>query len=181
MKKLAMIFTAMMVITFIGCSKEGPKGPEGPQGAQGAKGDKGDPGTANVLSKTYQASEITWTSATEFAVNHKRGTINIPKLTKDIADNGTVLVYAGLLFENTTWTALPTSFTESGQVRYWGFGYKTGTITIRYSNSANTMPGNPTIPFKVVLIPGNPMGRKAAPDIDYNNWEAVRDYYKLSD
>lgn len=184
MKRLLLFVLAATMMVFLSqCSKEGPQGPAGAQGTAGPKGDKGDKGdvgAANVMSKTFQAADISWSSTTIFGTNYKVATLNIPQLTSSIVDNGIVMVYGAFLFGE-PWTALPVSIFESGVTRYFFFSVKTGSVVLRYSQSNNVSPGSPSVAFKVVIVPGNNIARLASPSMDYSDYKAVCEYYGIGE
>ncbi len=191
MKKLSLFcLLGLGIFAFTACTKEGPVGPQGPQGAQGAQGAQGNAGTpgaqgpqgpqgnANVYSKTIALASITWTPTALYGTNYLTTSFSIPEIDADIVNNGAVLVYGGFNYAE-PWTALPLTYLEGTKTSYWAFGVKIGGVTIRYSNSANTTPGTPAIPFKVVLIRGNALGRMAG--VDFRNYEEVKRVFRLKD
>ena len=159
MKKIFPLFVAVLpLITFQYCKK----------------GDPGPEGNANVLSKTFSPANITWNSVTEFGTNYKVADLDIPQITDDIITNGAVLVYAGLLFSEQTWTALPVSFSENGVTKLWTFGVKAGAVRLRYSQSNNITPSSPTIAFKVVYMTGKAVSLAKRKGINLSNYTGVQ-------
>lgn len=173
----------MATATFTSC-KKGDVGPQGPQGEQGPKGDKGDKGaagTANVFSKTFASSAITWTNFTEYSTNYKIADLSIPQITSAIATGGAVFVYAGFFLSGQTWTALPASWLELGVTKYFSFGVKTGGVRLRYSLSNNSVPAAPAISIKVVFMTATTVSLAKQKNIDLANYAAVKDAFRLND
>ena len=82
------LFTIMVVLVFLGCTKQGPAGATGPQGLPGATGpagpggSKGDTGTANVIYSNWDSS-----------FSGTTGEWVVPQITTGILDSGVILVY----------------------------------------------------------------------------------------
>lgn len=146
-----------------GCKKEGPPGPAG---------------NANVTSRTFYVSSWSWDSPNYYA------DFNVPELTADNINSAAVLVY----FRTTsgTWYAVPyTQYTSSSDY-HMGFITVAGTVEVTwfYDNplSSGSDPNafyGTTVYYKVVVIP--PAERKANPNLDLNNYEAVKAAFHLKD
>ncbi len=107
------IIAVALTTTILSCKKAGtgPIGPQGEQGLQGqqgadgkdgtdgSKGDKGDAGTANVIYSDWMNTSLWIASTTSTGVGKKTYyfDISVPKLSEEILDKGTVLVYAKFL------------------------------------------------------------------------------------
>ncbi|RAV27467.1 hypothetical protein [Sinomicrobium soli] len=184
------------------CSPEdGKDGIDGINGEQGIQGEPGQDGNANVVSRTFRFSQITWTRTTLFGTNYAVANLDIPEITRDIIDNGVVMVYGGF-FWGQPWSALPISYNETGKTVNFSYGIATGGVTLRMHYADNDSPTFPGIPFRVVVIEGN-----AATDgdenrisnnnggdakesvyreleqagVDINNYNAIAKYYNLQD
>jgi hypothetical protein len=173
MKKI--LSTAFILVSFslmiIGCT-----GPTGPQG------------NANVQSDNITVSNSNWTLTTsspwEYSV-----TINDPKITQDIVDNGMVLVY--ISNGSGGWQLLPTiGYTTgtSGGYIYdleWKYSpvYSTGAVTIWYyivTDPTTWVPNNPGAQtFKIVAVAG--LTKASYPNVDWNNYNEVKQALHLQD
>ncbi|WP_143053918.1 collagen-like protein [Parapedobacter koreensis] len=156
----------------------GAQGATGPRGPQGPKGDKGDPGNANVKSRTFTASQITWRNTTLFGTNYVTASLDIPEITAAIVNNGIVMVYGGF-FWGEPWSALPVSYFESGRTVNFSYGVKTGGVTLRMHYSTNTAPTAPGIQFKVVVVEGQAMEAARLQQIPFENYDKVATFFGL--
>jgi len=180
-----LLFFLWIMGSFTACKKgdvgpQGPQGIQGEQGEKGAKGDKGSTGNANVITRTFAASKITWSSTVTFSTNYVVATLSVPEITADIVNNGAVMVYGGFFWES-PWSALPLSFFELGKTNHYTYGIKTGTVTLRVHNSSNTAPSAPGIPFRVVVIAGKAATAAKNNQIDLNNYQTVKQFFKLEE
>ena len=140
-----MFFAFLLLVVSASC-KKGDTGPQGPPGP---------PNNANVISKTFQPSSITWTTTIMYGTNYRVADLAIADITAAVLDSGAVSVYGGFSFTGTPWSALPFSYLENNITNYFSFGLKVGAVTVRWSKSTNTDPGIPSIPFRVVVIKGS--------------------------
>lgn len=148
------------------CAKDGKTGPAGPAGANGANGN------ANVVSSTITSSNWSYVSPSwEIAFSY-------PAITQDIIDKGAVLVY---LKNGTSYSQLPLTFFQSAS-------YSTalevsnylGGVKIFWTDSDLTQPTNPgSWTFKIVVIAAS--GRAANPNVNYNDYNAVKKAFNLQD
>lgn len=159
-EKTLIVLLLTAISLFVGCTKDGPAD------------------DANVMTKTFQPADISWSSTSNYGTNYKVATLNIPQLTSSIVDNGIVLVYGGVRFGE-SWTALPYPFFEWGVTKFLSFSVETGSVVLRYSQSNNVTPDSPSIAFKVVIVPGNNIPRPASPSLDYTDYKAVCEYYGI--
>lgn len=167
MKKIVqtcvIILFASATVVMNGCKKEGPAGP---------------PGNANVTARTFSATSWSWSSPYYYA------NFSVPELTSANAGSAAVMVY----FHTTSnsWLALPYSQYNSPYNYYMGFSSAAGLVQVTwvydYSLSSgddpNTYYGS-NVQYKVVIIP--PAERKANPDLDLTDYNAVKEAYHLED
>lgn len=107
MKQIAFIFKcfflASALILSVSCSAEdGMDGEVGAQGPAGPAGQDGADGNANVTSVIINNVNLT----------AGQNTINVPELTRDIANNGLVQVY--IQGGEDVWLALPLTLLQQG-------------------------------------------------------------------
>lgn len=160
-KKLFSIL-AVALLVFSSCKKEVP----GPAGADGKDG------TANVTSSTISIS--TWAlSGVVYSA-----TLSIGAITQDVMSNGAVLFY--ISDGGNGWIAMPYSFYMSGyQSMYYADWYLGGAV-IYNKNSNLATPAYPgTRIFKIVTIGG--AARLAYPDLDWNDYNTVKETFNLKD
>jgi len=175
------IILCMTALAFTACRPEdGKDGINGQDGTPGAQGPVGQDGNANVVSKTFTATQISWTDKTIYGTNYKVATLNMPEITQNIIDNGAVLVYGGFFWES-PWSALPISFFETGKTSYYTYGIATGKVTLRVHNSTNAVPSTPGIPFRVVVIEGKAAGKARSNGVNLNDYEQTKAYFNLKE
>ncbi|MEM7657043.1 MAG: collagen-like protein [Bacteroidota bacterium] len=148
---------------------EGPRGPEGSQGPQGQAGADGLPGTpgtdgnANVTTYLFNVAESNYYfDGTWWQVD-----LSVPAITKDIEDNGMVMVY---LRRGGYWRALPFVFVNSGYSDSVLAMHRQGQVRIRLVSSRDN-PLKYAGLFKVVVVEGNPGKREL--DLNWDNYEEV--------
>lgn len=155
-------FLAVILVTVVGlgCKKEGPPGPAGKDG------------NANVVSSTVTVSNWTYNSPSW------EGLISYGAITQEIIDRGAVLVYVNT---GNSWLQLPATFYQSASysstILVANF---TGGVAITFTDSDLVQPANPgPLTFKIVVIA--PSQRIANPDLDYTNYEEVKNRFHLND
>jgi hypothetical protein len=162
MKKIYVMALLSTVILINGCKKEGPAGPAGKDG------------NANVQSSTITFSTWNWDAVNKFEYSD----FTWSAITPAIANTGTVLVY---LSTSAGWTPLPrtiypsTTYSESQR-----YTYKTGAFTIVVQDSDLTPPAAlGTWTIKVLAIESRVMLNNS--DVDWANYEKVKERFKLKD
>ncbi|NGM89782.1 hypothetical protein G5B35_21005, partial [Parapusillimonas sp. SGNA-6] len=83
MKKLLVLL--MLVLSLASC-KKGEIGPEGPAGPAG---------NANVVSKIFLPANITWRQTTLYGTNYVTASLDLPEITDEVLNGGSVQVYGG--------------------------------------------------------------------------------------
>lgn len=201
-----MLFKNLIVLLVVGmslgaCKKDaGPIGPEGPKGEAGAPGAKGDPGTAGgkgdkgdtgatgAKGDTGTANVIfsNWLPIPEKPFDrggyYKEYSISAPRITQEIFNSGTVIVYARSGGSASTFQ-LPYSFynTYSCRTRIaqgWIFyeeEWVSGTVNSAWANREKT---DYFTHIRYVIIPGG-VNASANLGVDFNNYESVKAYYNL--
>lgn len=191
-------FTVLLAISvFFTCCKKGdtgpagatgPAGPAGAAGAAGTPGAKGDPGTANVIYSAWLDVGYGMDTIQNGAIIDTIyiGTIAATKLTSAILNTGEIKVYLNL--GNATdqhVVSLPHTDLVLSGVR------KTATITPHFFLSeidllSNVNAGTLTDgtlkyrQYRYVLIPGGVTARMTQ-KVDFDNYQQVKDYYKIPD
>ena len=164
--KMLSMFALACGLLFTNCAKDGATGPAGPAGPAGANGN------ANVVSSTITSSNWTYNSPSWEI------TFTYPAITQDIIDKGAVLVY---LKNGTAYTQLPLTFYQSSS-------YSTslevsnflGGVKIFWTDSDLTQPINPgSWTFKIVVIAAS--GKMANPNVNYKDYNAVKQAFNLQD
>ncbi len=143
----------------------GEAGPAGPAGPAGATGPQGPVGNANVIqisyaSRVHSGSELSYT---------------LTGITIDQVASSAFFCYvrvAGF------WYALPGNATSS-------FSYRTftrATGTSQFFINRLTGSGNQTFEStRIVIIPANDLRNGRLTSLDFNDYEAVKEYYNLPD
>ena len=164
MKKIGTLMLGLLVATtFLGACKK-KEGPAGPAGADG---------NANVKSVTVSTVAADWSG--DGVVGYSI-TLSTPIITADIVATGAVLCY---LEEYGTTYALPYSYLYNGYTRHMLFEYETGSVTVlrRDDDGATTNPGVSDAKIKVVAISSS--GLIQHPNVDYSNYEEVKEAFEL--
>ena len=158
-----LVITVLFVSILPGCKKEGPPGPAGKDG------------NANVKSTTHTFSNWYWNSS--YAYDYADFTWG--EITSDIVNSGSVFVYLSDGIGG--WIPLPrTVFPSSSYSQSQRYVYYQGGFSIIVQDSDLTQPGNPgTWTIKVLSVAGSV--RTANPDLDWNNYEAVKTALNLSE
>lgn len=178
MKKLLSTLFISTALLFVGC-----EGDEGPQGSAGADGN------ANVKAAHIEIAPDAWETKT---VNTNQGPVTYyqygytgAQINSDLYNNGVFYTY----FKNNDFPTLGDSRYLSLPVTW---SNNLGQVTRRldvdsyYAQSADTLnfivTGNPltdTIQLKIVTIDGNPA--KVNPEVDFGNYEMVKDYFGIEE
>ncbi|MES2285436.1 MAG: hypothetical protein V4547_07085 [Bacteroidota bacterium] len=140
------------------------------------KGDEAKPGNANVTAQTF--SVPTWSSNSDkwYAL------LPVPEITASNINSAAIQVYFSK--DNNSWTALPNTVVASTNY-FMGYITSVGTVEITWvfngagtGNSPNAF-FSATSLFKVVVIP--PAAIVANPDLDLNNYNAVKAKFNIAD
>ena len=150
---------------FSGCKKEGPAGPAGKEG------------NANVKSSTTTFSNWTWDGSS--GVEYDYVDFTWGEITSEIVNTGGVFIYVSNGAGG--WLPLPrTIFPNNAYTQSQRFVYTTGAFRIIVQDSDLTQPLNPgTWTIKVLAVASSL--RQANPDLDWNNYEAVKEALQLED
>lgn len=141
---------ALLVITAIACTKEGPQGPAGTNGTNGTDGN------ANVMySDWFQAG--TWTaSGGNEAYYFDRSEV---KVTQDILDKGIVLAFTQLTGDGSNIRPLPATTGNTSKV-LWNYVLTVGNI--RFTTTLTSTPSSNNM-FRYVIIPATTHLRLSKP------------------
>ena len=147
------------------------------------KGDKGDTGTANVMYSPWLDVTFKVVKNTNGDTVAWVGDIPAPKLTRTVLDSGLVKV-----FWNVGTAAKPFVFPLPFNDVYGLSGvqnlnlyFSVDTINLYSTEDASTYMANgaKANQFRYVIIPGGiSTGRSA---VNYNNYDAVKQYFKIPD
>jgi hypothetical protein len=164
LKSIQLTLLALAAVLFSHCTKEGPPGPQG------------EPGTVNIDSYLYTANNWSLNSNSQWYC-----TIGVPGLTTANIDDAGVLVYFKVA---TAWRALP--YTAVSSTNYFmGFYSYVGTVDVLWTYNGIGSGSDPNdyyntnVQFKIVVIPAEQ--RLANPDVDWNDYEAVKQRFNLND
>jgi hypothetical protein len=165
-------FTLFLSTTNVSCKK-------------GDDGAKGDTGTANVMFSGW--IDVQYEAATNTAGDTVAFTAEIPasKITKAILDSGTVKVYINVSSAAApSVIALPiTDYYALTGVENINLYFTAGKINLYATGDASTFTdsGNKYWQYRYVVIPGGvrvPNGRSA---VNWNDWNAVKQLYNISE
>jgi hypothetical protein len=185
---------AFMTIVLASCGKDGavgpqgPAGPAGPAGTTGVAGPTGATGTANVIYSAW-TTPSTYTKTTQFGTVEFSANITASKITQDILDNGTVLVFGKL--DGYTTTIWPTNQVaqlpivinyQSGstaEIDTWSALVTLGNVQIALENNTNIYGSISNLhQFRYIIIPG---GVQTLGSINPKNYNEVKQALHLPD
>lgn len=181
MKKLSLICMTVLAISFM-ASCRGPQGPQGPAG---------NDGNANVASSTLTIHDYDWkwTCIYTDADGNERGqygvTIDYPAINNNVYNYGAVLVYMDV---QGAWTQIP--FTYYYYQKIDGIDclfaasievstLSDGGVCLFWTESDMWKVCPETREYKVVAIEASVY--KDRSDVDYSNYEAVKEAFQLAD
>lgn len=162
MKLFLFIFPLVLLLLF--SCKKGDTGPAGEQGPPGPQGPQGIAGNANVTQYNYGVQNL--------AASYSTLSIKTTKDTMDKSAWYVYLYYSG----NERWYFIPGAGIGGSTTYRVSMGYSVDQVNIFIDKNG---PGESYAKAKVIRIyTSSQQGGRAAP-VDYTNYEAVRDYYKL--
>lgn len=168
MKKLLSFLLLASITAFMSCSK-GDMGPAGKDGQDGIDGTDGQDGNANVKNTvmTLSASDWVFFSSDIWYVD-----LQVPTVTTDIASTGLVMVY----FQEAIgeWYALPFS-RGSQSYNFWVMSER---VRIHSQNSS-IAPTKFTGKVRIVAVSSE--GRARNPNLDWTDYEVVKEHFQLPD
>jgi hypothetical protein len=193
MKKIYLLSLIATVLSIVSCSKDGnvgpagSQGPTGPTGATGAQGITGASGTANVIYSDW-ITPATYVKTTVFSTSTFTYNIAEPKITQDILDKGTVVVFGKLNGYNPAiWPTDQVSIMPivinylSGttpEIDIWSGVYSLGSIQISMKNNNNVYGSLATAhSFRYVIIPGGVKLSLAT----LNNYDELKEQLHMQD
>ncbi len=151
---LALLLTA---ITLSGCEKETPSA---------------------VTSKNFTVTSWSWESP--YYITR----LSVPELTSDNINSAAVMVYFNTIAGN--WYAVPWTQYNSPYNYYMGYITSAGTVKVTWVYDSSLSSGNDpnayysaNVKCKVVVVPE--AQRKANPDLDLTDYEAVKATFHLKD
>lgn len=184
MKKVFSFAVAFMAFALmVSCVKEGPMGPMGPQGPTGPQGPAGQDGYVNVASSTITVypNDWYWDNNTSWRVD-----FDYPAVNSDIYNSGVVLVYMEI--EN-TWRQLPYTFYYNiidgqGVESFYSSSLETsfyvGGVSVFWTENDFYDGYRPEEHrFRIVAISAGYYN--AYPEIDYSNYEVLKETFELVD
>lgn len=169
-KTLQVLAFAGLVAVFSACGEKGETGDPGPMGP---------PGNANVYSFFYTVNYTNWSVyGTPGTPNHSLYfDQNIPQITQDVIEFGMVVGYI-FDYDIGAWVALPYTYTFAGTQEYYKFYTNVGVAGIDISLSTLQTPiPQQTLDVKIVVVGG--YVRQQNPDLDWTNYEMVRERFNL--
>jgi hypothetical protein len=187
---LLLLLTAVVLFAS-SCSKEGPIGPQGPAGATGPAGPTGATGTTNVMYSAW-VTPSTYTKDTVFSTYHFYADIAASKITQDILDKGTVIVYGKLDgYTTSIWPAAQVSampivvtYTEGSTVYTdtWSSLVTLGNVRIDFVDNMNLYNGiSNAHQFRYVIIPGATLTAAIKNHVNLKDYGQVKAAFNLKD
>jgi hypothetical protein len=149
-------------MTFSNCEKVTVTGPAGEDGKDG---------NANVVSSSITSGSWSFLSPSWSQ------SFSYSAITQDILDNGAVLVYvaSGVNYYQLPYTFYPTS----SYSRTYNYVHYLGGLKVYVTDSDLNTPEPGTLKFKVVVIEAS--GLIKNPNVDLNNYQAVKKAFNLTD
>ena len=148
--------------TFSNCEKVTVTGPAGEDGKDG---------NANVVSSSITSGSWSFVSPSWSQ------SFTYSAITQDILDNGAVLVYvaSGVNYYQLPYTFYPTS----SYSRTYNYVHYLGGLKVYVTDSDLNTPQPGTLEFKVVVIEASFLMKN--PNVDLNNYQAVKKAFNLAD
>ena len=164
---------ALLLLSLLLLSCEGPEGmvgPAGPQGERGEKGEtgetgeRGEDGNANVATITFLIDPDDYSPYTgsSGAILWDEADYDVPEITTDVATNGAVIGYLGL---DDTWNILPFVGTE------FSFRPEAIRVTVDRIGSTSFVRFLDGLALRFVVIYPPAMGKLE--NVDIEDYEAV--------
>ncbi len=155
-------FLIAVATTFSNCEKVTVTGPAGEDGKDG---------NANVVSSSITSGSWSFVSPSWSQ------SFTYSAITQDILDNGAVLVYvaSGVNYYQLPYTFYPTS----SYSRTYNYVHYLGGLKVYVTDSDLNTPEPGTLKFKVVVIEAS--GLMKNPNVDLNNYQAVKKAFNLTD
>jgi hypothetical protein len=193
---LLLVLTAAALL-LSSCGKNGDPGPQGPAGPTGATGPAGPTGatgatgTANVIYSAW-VTPATYTKDTVFSTYHFYADIAASKITQDVLDKGTVIVYGKLDgYTTTIWpaaqvSALPivVTYTEGSTVYSdtWSSLVTLGNVRIDFVDNMNLYGSISNLhQFRYVIIPGAVLTAAIKNHVNLKDYGQVKAAFNLRD
>jgi hypothetical protein len=188
MKKNNFIIAVLLGITFASCQKgdTGPTGSAGTNGSNGTNGSSGTNGTngtngvngnANVQSIRFNVGTSGWTNYGTFGINN----VSVPQITQAIIDSGLIISY--WVFYNSTFSDtvdLELPFTDGNVSKAYYPYFSLGHYGLEIDNFGHPFI-TPTTPYNIRLVLATAHARHANPNLDWNNYEAVKQRFNLGE
>jgi hypothetical protein len=161
-KLVTICFLIAGAMTFSNCEKVTVTGPAGEDGKDG---------NANVVSSSITSGSWSFVSPSWSQ------SFSYSAITQDILDNGAVLVYvaSGVNYYQLPYTFYPTS----SYSRTYNYVHYLGGLKVYVTDSDLNTPEPGTLKFKVVVIEAS--GLMKNPNVDLNNYQAVKKAFNLTD
>ncbi|HUP12404.1 MAG TPA: hypothetical protein VM187_09340 [Niastella sp.] len=154
-------FTLFLSTTNVSCKK-------------GDTGPKGDTGVANAIYSPWINVSFENGAIVRPGDTVAVATIDAPKITKEVLDKGTVKVYINL------GTAAEPNIAPLPFFEPTGYYWVNADFSVGKINLTSTWYADFSAPYRYVIITGTvPSGRAAT--VDYNDYNAVKEYYKIPD
>ena len=177
MEKLKLFCMALIaMVAMASCAKEGPMGPQGPAGPAGHDGQDG---YVNVASSTLTVypDDWYWDNNTSWRVD-----FNYEAVNSDIYNSGVVLVY--METEN-TWRQIPMTFYyEDDEGNLYSSSLETsfyvGGVSVFWTES-DFWDGYRPDEHRFRLVAISAGYYNAHPEIDYSNYEVLKETFQLAD
>jgi hypothetical protein len=191
MKNILYIIILLCVsFTFNGCKGEaGDTGPIGPKGEKGKVGATGDPGTTEIFVTNWifisKADQIKFYNADGLYTSQAFSGGELDKLSQKILDDGVILSYHRWAADKTRIISLPNVIdygnVDSGlQISRYIAAYPKGLdCYVEFSKSVDITRYLADEEYRFIVIPGASGYRLK--NIDFNNYEAVKQAFNLKD
>jgi len=180
--KIYAIAVVLLTLVTTACSKDGETGPIGPQGQQGQDGQdgsngqdgqNGQDGNANVIySEWFTVVQEDWDGLGSNKLDY---TFDVPELTQEIEDTGTVLIYHRF---NGVSRQLPYTYTSG---YYIGYTFGPLLVTLEYFHKDDIgIASTADLDFRYVILPSNvAAGKGNRVDFSKMSYEEVMDYFEI--
>jgi hypothetical protein len=171
--RILMVSILASSLLFTGCKKEGCTDEAALNYDSAAKKENGTCIYNNVSSQLVTVGQNEWSGDGDGYEANKF----VPIITSDIASSGAVIIY--LVEPSGAYLPLPMTYSNGIWVTHLLYTHGVGSVRFISYDDDGLSPTPGTLTFKVICISNN--GLIQNPNVDLNNYEAVKEAFELED
>jgi len=169
------ILLLSLMIVLASCKKgdTGDTGPAGASGSNGTNGVNGLNGNANVSTITFNVGPTGWQS--NGAQTYVYNNVLVPQITQALIDSGLIIAYWDRIVDQ---IQLPFVDGNVNKSYYAEISLGHYQFEIDYFGQSLGIPANP---YKIKLVLATAHARMSNPELNWNDYEAVKTRFNLKD